>query len=202
MGRLFSIACVCVAAAGLAGAEPPAVAPYMPAFDRCAGEILALHGVWLAGQTYLPVFGDMQLVEYLASLRGAATTDGQPGPAIVPVYSSNAIHFRNRNIVFLSTGFILRAGSERELTAAVQLETRHRPAPKRGVQSVALPGCVAPGAAAPAGFADVRLRLAVEVAEYQDFTTPRLRRREEIRSEPPPHPPEPRASASGFPVPD
>jgi hypothetical protein len=162
----FSMVCVSLAAAGLACAESLPMGRLEPAGERCGGEISALRGVWRPGQSFLPAYGDMELVLYMASL-GAH----EPGVAVLPVFSSEPVYFRSNHIVFLSTGFILKAGNERELMEAIRsapVEARTRD----------LPACAAMTPSAPASFSDVRLRLAGQVAGYEDVTVRRLRRRD------------------------
>jgi hypothetical protein len=108
----------------------------------------------------------MELVLYVASL-GAR----EPGVAVLPVLAAEPIYFRSNHIVFLSTGFILKAGSERELVEAI------RSAPVE-VQTRDLPACASVAASAPASFSDVHLRLAGQLAGYEDVTLRRLRRRD------------------------
>lgn len=164
--RSFSMICVYLAAAGLACADAIPVGKWEPAAERCAGEVAALRGVWRSRLSFLPAYGDSKLVAYLASL-GAR----QPGVAVLPVFTSEPIYFRSNHIVFLSTGFILRAASERELTEAI------RSAPVE-VRTRDLPGCAAMAQFVPASFPDVLLRLAGQVAGYEDVTVRRLRTRE------------------------
>ena len=157
--------CAALAAAGLACAESLPLGRAEPAGERCAGEISAMRGVWRSGQVFLPVYGDLELVLYVASL-GAR----EQGVAVLPVLAFEPIHFRSKHIVFLSTGFILKAGSEKELTDAI------RSAPVE-VQTGDLPACSAMAPSAPASFSDIRLRLAGQLAGYEDVTVRRLRRR-------------------------
>jgi hypothetical protein len=159
--------CVCLAAAGPASAEALSLGGREPAAERCAGEISAARGVWRSGQVFLPAYGDMELVMYLASLAAR-----EPGVAVLPVFSSEPIVFRSNRVVFLSTGFILKAGSESELmqaigSARVEFQTRS-----------GLPACAAMTPSAPASFADVRLRLTGQLGGYQDVTVRRLHRRD------------------------
>jgi len=73
--------------------------------------------------------------------------------------------------VFLSTGFILQATSEAELTDAIRNA-------RVEVQTRDLPACAAMAPWAPGSFSDVRLRLAGQVAGYEDVTVRRLRIRD------------------------
>lgn len=80
--------------------------------------------MWRSREVFLPAYADLETLVYLLSL-GAR----QPGVAVVPVYGSAPIYFRSNHVVFLSTGFILKAGSESELTEVIQthgLRSRHR----------------------------------------------------------------------------
>jgi hypothetical protein len=163
--HLFSSISVCLAVAGLAWADSLPTVRWEPPAERCANEITLMHGVWRGSQAFLPAYADLHLVEYLASL-GAR----QAGVAVVPVFSSEAIYFRSDNIVFLSTGFILKAESETELTEAIQgarIEVRTRK----------LPACAAMTPWAPSSFADIRQMLAGQVSGYEDVTLRRLRSR-------------------------
>ena len=165
----FSMVFVSLAAAGPARADS-----LQPTAGRCAGEISALRGVWRPRQVFLPAYADLELVLYMASL-GAR----EPGVAVVPVLSSEPLYFRSKKIVFISTGFILQAGSERELeeairTAPVEVQTRDLPA----CAAVATFGGAGIIQRAPASFPDVRLRLAGQLAGYEDVTVRRLRKRD------------------------
>lgn len=170
--RLFPMICVGVAAAALAcAADPVSVGTWKLAAERCAGEISTMHGVWRSREVFLPAYGDLDLVVYLASLGSR-----HPGVAVVPMYSPEPICFRSNHVVFLSTGFILKAGSERELTDAIR-------SARVEVQSPILPACAAMAIWVPTSFADVRRRLAKRVAEYEDLTARRLRKRaEDVRA--------------------
>jgi hypothetical protein len=122
--------------------------------------------VWRPGQVFLPAYGDLELVLYVASL-GAR----EPGVAVLPVLSSEPLYFRSNHIVFLSTGFILKAGSEKELTEAIR-------SARVEAQTPDLPACSKMTPSAPASFSDAKLRLAGQLAGYQDVTVRRLRRRD------------------------
>jgi hypothetical protein len=164
--RLLSTISVSLATLGLGWADSLPTVRWEPAAERCASEISLMHGVWRSRQAFLPAYGDMDLVVYLASLG-----DRHTGVAVMPVFSSEAIYFRSKNIVFLSTGFILKAGSERELTEAIRRA-------RVEVRTQELPACAAMTPWAPASFADVRRRLAGQVAGYEDVTVRRLRTRD------------------------
>ena len=156
-----------VAAAGLAaGADRLPGRVWEPTAEQCASEIVTLHGVWHGEQVFLPAYADLELVRYLAGL-GAR----EPGVAVIAVYAADAVYFRSQNVVFLSTGFILRAGSEGALREAIGR------APF-GVRSGELAACAGMAVPAPASFADVVGRLGRAVAEYERLTARRLRRRE------------------------
>jgi hypothetical protein len=157
--------CVGVAAAALARADGLIPVDPWGQTERCAGEISAMRGVWRPWQVFLPAYADLELVAYLASL-GAR----HPGVAVVPMYSSEPTYFRSNHVVFLSTGFILKAGSEKELAEAIRTA-------RVEVQSPILPACAAIAPRAPTSFADVRHRLAERVAGYEVMTARRLRRR-------------------------
>jgi hypothetical protein len=165
---LFSMVYVCLAAEGLAFADSLPVDSWEPAAVRCAGEISALRGVWRSRQVFFPAYGDLHLVVYLASLVAR-----RPGLAVVPVFTSEPVVFRSNHVVFLSTGFILKAESESDLMEAI------RSAPVE-VQTQDLPACAAMDVApwVPASFHDLRLRLAGQLAGYEDVTVRRLRKRD------------------------
>jgi len=126
-----------------------------------------MHGVWRSPQTFLPAYADLDLVSYLASLGFR-----HPGIAVVPVFSSEPVYFRGNHIVFLSTGFILQAAGEKELTEAI------RNARVELQSTRVLPACAAMAPAAPADFSNIQRRLAEQTAAYQDVTARRLRRRD------------------------
>ena len=164
--RLLLTITVCLAAMGPSHADSLPVLMWEPAAVRCANEISLMHGVWRSRQAFLPAYGDLELVVYLASL-GAR----QPGVAVLPVFSSESFYFRSNAIVFLSTGFILKAGSERELTEAIRRA-------RVEARTQELPGCAAMTPWAPASFSDIRRKLEGQVAGYKDVTVRRLRIRE------------------------
>jgi len=124
--------------------------------------------VWRPGQVFLPAYADLELVLYVASL-GAR----EPGVAVLPVLSAEPVYFRSHHIVFLSTGFILKAESEKELTEAIR-------SARVEVQTRDLPACSTLAPSAPASFSDAKLRLAGQLAGYQDVTVRRLRRRDTV----------------------
>ena len=164
--RLFSMVCVSLATAGLACADSLPAVKWEPAAERCAREITLMHGVWGPAQVFLPAYADLDLVVYLASLE-----THHPGIAVVPVFTSDPVYFRSNHVVFLSTGFILKVGSETELTEAIQ----NAPVEARTQD---LPACAAMTPWATASFADVRRRLAGQVSGYQGVTVRRLRSRD------------------------
>jgi hypothetical protein len=169
--RLFSIVCIWVAAAGLACADSLPAGRWDPAAGQCAREITLMHGVWRPGQGFLPAYADLELVVYLASLQAR-----HPGVAVIPVFTSEPVYFRSNHVVFLSTGLILRAESERELTDAIR-------AARVEAQTRDLPACAATMTALPTSFADVQRRLAGQVAGYGDASVRRLRSRGAARGE-------------------
>jgi hypothetical protein len=125
-----------------------------------------MHGVWGPGQVFLPAYADLELVAYLASLQAR-----HPGVAVIPVFTSEPVYFRSNHVVFLSTGLILLAASERELTDAIR-------GARVEAQTRDLPACGAIVTRLPASFADVQRRLAGQVAGYRDVTVRRLRSRD------------------------
>jgi hypothetical protein len=162
----FSMVCVSLAASGLATSASLPMGRREPLAGRCAGEISIMRGVWRSGQVFLPAYGDMELVSYMASLGPR-----EPGVAVIPVLTSEPIYFRSKNVVFLSTGFILKAGSEKELTEAIRTA-------RVEVKTRELPGCAAMAPSVPSSFPDIHLRLAEQLAGYEDVTVRRLRSRD------------------------
>ncbi len=157
--------CICLASAGPAAAgSPPKTTT--PSETGCADEVLALRGVWLPQQVFLPAFGDLDLLKYLASLGGR-----KAGVAVLPLLSSEPVYFRSDKVVFVSTGFILNASGETELAGAIQ-------SARRKVRTPALPSCAVMSTARSERFADVRQRLAAQVAAYEGIGALRLLRRE------------------------
>ena len=132
---------------------------------RCAGEMMQLHGVWRSPETFLPAYADWQLVEYLASLRAS-----EPGVPVLPVFSPEPVYFRSKDVVFVSTGFILGAGSERELTDAIR-------AAKLEVTSPELPHCGAVSVPGSGTLIEIQRKLAAAIADYQALNARRLHRR-------------------------
>jgi hypothetical protein len=125
-----------------------------------------MHGVWRPGQGFLPAYADLELVVYLGSLQAR-----HPGIAVIPVFSSEPVYFRGNHVVFLSTGLILKAGSEQPLTDAIR-------GARVEVQTRDLPACAATMTLLPASsFAAVQQRLAGQVAGYGDVSGRRLRSR-------------------------
>jgi hypothetical protein len=110
-----------------------------------------MHGVWRPGQGFLPAYADLELVVYLASLQAR-----HPGVAVIPVFSSEPVYFRGNHVVFLSTGLILKVGSEQALTDAIR-------GARVEVQTRDLPACAAMATWRPTSFAAVQQRLAGQV---------------------------------------
>jgi hypothetical protein len=157
--RVITLVGVGIFSVGISCGESRAVA-------RCAGEIAAMHGVWVSPQSFLPVYGDWELMAYLGSVKGADT-----GVPVLPVFSPEPLYFRSAHVVFVSTGFILKARSEKELAEAIQK------APLT-VLSRVLPACGAMTSSLPAGFAETQQRLQEHLAGYEDVTTRHLKRRD------------------------
>jgi hypothetical protein len=164
--RFFSMVGVSVVVAGLAGADSLPASRWDPVAERCANEITLMHGAWRPGQVFLPAYADLELVTYLASLPGR-----HPGVAVVPVYTAEPISFRSNHVVFLSTGLILKAGSERELSDAIR-------AARVEVQTRDLPACGAMATRPATSFVEVQQRLAAQVAGYASASVRRLRSRD------------------------
>jgi hypothetical protein len=117
-------------------------------------EAMAHHGVWFSNSVYLRFYADQGLIDYLGSLTGVEEHD----IAILPVFSSEPVHFRRGHLIFVSTGLILQAHDEVEFLRAVQSEM-----PTAG------------GSAQ--GFQALQARLATQIAQYLEATSPHLRRR-------------------------
>jgi hypothetical protein len=115
-------------------------------------------------QSFLPVYGNWELMTYLASVKGAEAAP------VLPVFSPNPLVFRSAHVVFVSTGLILKAESETALADAI------RQAPLT-VLSRELKGCTAI-APLTAGLGEVQQHLAEQLAGYNDMTTRHLRRRD------------------------
>ncbi len=164
--RLFPLVCVSLAAVGLACADSLPAGKWEPAAEQCAREITMMHGVWRPGQGFLPAYADLELVEYLSSLQAR-----HPGIAVIPVFTSEPVYFRSNHVVFLSTGLILKAGSEQALTDAIR-------GVRVEVQTRDLPACAATMTLPPASFAAVQQRLAGQVAGYGNASARRLRIRD------------------------
>lgn len=144
----------CALAVGPAAAESAALAPEAASLNTRVLEAMSMHGVWYSPERYIPFYCDSQLVAYLAAAKGP----GQPDFVIIPVFSSQSIHFRRGHLVFVSVGLILHAQDEDELFRTIRPDIR----------------CVAGDAS---GFRDMESRLASQVAEYTEATRPQLRRR-------------------------
>jgi hypothetical protein len=164
--RLFPLVCLSLAAVGLACADSLPAGRWEPAAEQCAREITMMHGVWRPGQGFLPAYADLELVVYLASLPAR-----HPGVAVIPVFGSEPVYFRGNHVVFLSTGLILKAGSEQALTDAIR-------GARVEVQTRDLPACAAMATWLPTSFAAVQQRLAGQVAGYGDVSVRRLRGRD------------------------
>jgi hypothetical protein len=155
--RILFVFCLALSA-GLAHAEPATA-------ERCASEIGLMRGVWRSPQVFLPAYGDWELLRYVAGL------GHREGVAVLPVLASEPFYFRSAHIVFLSTGFILKAANDRELTEAIRnarVEVRTRD----------LPDCMMMAPIAEESFPEIRLRLERQLARYQDVTVRRLRVRD------------------------
>jgi len=153
--------CLGLATTGLAPAASLPAVSRQPA--SCAGEVARMRGVWRSPQVFMPAYGDWELVLYLASLGPR-----EQGVAVLPVFSSEPIYFRSSHIVFLSTGFILKAASENELLEAI------RNAPPE-VRTGDLPACSAMLPSTTVSFSDIQRRLTEQLAGYPDVTVRRLR---------------------------
>ena len=160
-----ALVCALLLAGGASAGSLPSVLR-SPAAERCAGEILNLHGVWRAPEVFTPAYADWPLVAYLASLKTV-----EPNLAVVPVYSSEPFYFRSNHVVFVSTSFILQAGSEAELTEAIRTA-------RVSVRSADLPHCGAMEAQAATGLVAAQRRLAAQVAEYEALSARRLKKRD------------------------
>ena len=136
-----------------------------------------MRGVWQSPQVYFPLYADWDTLAYLGALGVRAVGNQGPRVAVLVVYSAETIHFRLGDFVFLSTGLIIGARSERELIDAIQTEFQR----SRGKMPVGPSACVGLTLGTTASFSEVQQRLAAQVAEYARRVTPRLKRREELR---------------------
>src|SRR4051812_24572618 len=75
--------------AGIASAA--GMLPLERAFDA-----MSMQGVWCSKGVYYSLYGDRELVTYLAGIR--------PDFIVLPVYSASPVHFRRGQFVFISTG--------------------------------------------------------------------------------------------------
>jgi hypothetical protein len=157
--RVFTVVATGIFSVAIISAESPSVA-------RCAADIAAMHGVWVSPQSFLPVYADWELAAYLASVKGAGI-----GVPVLPVFSPEPLYFRSAHVVFVSTGFLLKAASRQEIAEAIAT------APL-AVVSRALPACAAIGPSLSGDFAGMKRRLTEQLSGYDDVTTKRLRRRD------------------------
>jgi hypothetical protein len=117
-----------------------------------AWQVMSIHGVWYTPGVYLQFYADPDLVGYLAGISDLI---------VLAVYSPSPIHFRYREVVLVSTGFILESRSEGELFDAIARDG----------------GCpLTPGDAAR--FSAVQAKLALGTAQYYEAMQPQLRCRE------------------------
>jgi hypothetical protein len=155
---VFTLVTAGIFSLGVATAESPSV-------SRCAGEIGAMHGVWAAPESFLPVYGDWKIIAYLATVKGPGI-----GVPVLPVFSPEPLYFRSAHVVFVSTGFLLSVRSDQELADAIDS------APLT-VLTRALPACSAIKPIADGGLAGVQERLSQQLTAYDEVTTRRLHRR-------------------------
>jgi len=120
-----------------------------------AWQVMSMHGVWYTPNVYLPFYADTDLVAYLTGISDLV---------VLAVYSPNPIHFRDGEVVLVSTGLILESRSEEELFEAITRDG----------------GCpLFQGDAAR--FSAVQAKLALGIADYYEALRPQLRCREVTR---------------------
>lgn len=153
--------------------------------ETCGDEFQRIHGVWRSPEVYFALYADWDTVEYLNSLGVKAAGVSRPGVAVLPIYGSEAVHFRVRDFVFVSTGLIVNASEEQDLIDAIrsELEVKVKVKRRRWLRGWlptsrrrSPPACAAP-LGEPAGFAEMQLRVSAEVAQYAALYEPRLKRR-------------------------
>jgi hypothetical protein len=133
--------------------------------------MIALHGVWRTPGEFVPLFADLRLVAYLASLARQAARSGELPPVVLPVFSREPAHFRREGRVFLSTALILSANTEETLLQAIRSDIStashgtFRDAPCSAVTG------------ALATLAEVQAALAVQIGEYDKWFQRGLKRR-------------------------
>jgi hypothetical protein len=120
-----------------------------------AWQVMSMHGVWYTPKVYFLFYADADLVAYLTGISDLV---------VLPVYSPSPVHFRDGDVIFVSTGLILKSRSEAELFEAIVRDG----------------GCpLFPGDAAH--FIAVQAKLALGIAQYYAAARPQLRCREVIR---------------------
>jgi hypothetical protein len=129
------------------------LAPASARRDELAWQAMSMHGVWYRPAVYLQFYADPDLVAYL--------TEISQDLIVLAVYSSEPIHFRRGEVVFVSTGFILQLRSEAELLEAMASD---------GVCALR------PGDAAR--FSAAQAKLALGIGDYYETTRSPLRCRE------------------------
>jgi hypothetical protein len=129
-----------------------------PASERSyarAWQVMSMHGVWYTPKIYFLFYADADLLAYLTGISDLV---------VLPVYSPSPVHFRDGDVVFVSTGLILESRSEAELFEAI---IREGGCPKFSGD--------------PARFSAVQAKLALGIAQYYEAVRPQLRCREVIR---------------------
>lgn len=152
--------------------------------ETCGDEFQRLHGVWRSPEVYFSLYADWDTVEYLSSLGVKAAGVSPPGVAVLPIYGSEAVHFRVRDFVFVSTGLIVNASEEQDLIDAIRSELKVKVKRRRWLRSWGAtprrrspPACAAAPLGEPAGFVEMQLRVSAQVAEYAELYPPSLKRR-------------------------
>jgi len=140
------------------------------ASSACASQISALHGVWQSPQVYVQLYADWDTVAYLAALRDRVMLNTQQPVALLPVYSTEPIHFRQGYFVFLSTALIGKAESEEALIETIHADLQSRPAKRFFPQ----PACAVWSADSSATLSGIQERLATQLAQYASLAAPRV----------------------------
>jgi len=147
----------------------------MQSASPCAVEIERVHGVW-DSQGFLPFYNDVELTAYLTTVgRRAAVHRRGAGPVVVlPVYTQERLCFVRDGRILISTGLLLDLESEEPLAQVLanqraRLENSHH---SRRASSFSPCALLWPS---NKQFEQIQSTLARQVAQYQQWTRPRLK---------------------------
>ena len=143
------------------------------AAQSCLAELQMRHAVRCPRGAFAPLYQDLELAAYLTAL-GARTT-AEP-VAVLPFLSPAPLCFAQDNRLFISTARLLQFQSEEHLAEAL---AAHIAAAKRRLGKRPAPASVC-ARLAPAGvasFDQIRSTLQKQLAEYEEWTRPRLKPR-------------------------